>query len=631
MNPMGLLATWPGRIGALVLVAAIAGGGIYVMRGNAATPQTPQRTATVTRGSVSQTVSVSGSISALGQARLAFKSGGKIAQVYVSTGQAVTLGQPLAKLDTTDLEAALSTAQQNLANSQATYQKQVLAGQDTQRSLAQARQTASGDLANAQATVTKLKSAYAAAKTNFGSFTDAATGGIASFQGSLDTIQSHIDALIAEMRMIVGGGDTGDLRNALNSITGVNTPGLQNARSNSLTLLSPAIADYQSSRAAVLTGAADYDAASAAGSDTSSMASGFQLTQTNYTIATSRLGSALDTTSSVLGTVLTAVTSAQASLNTQATRDLHNPFDQWRADLATLYNLVNAQQQSLATAKVKLAQAATYVSTMNDAVGGSIASAAQNVVTTQQRGQQSIDNALNAVANIPFNLQSAQVSVDNANNAVATATTNLDNAVLTAPAAGIVASIANQVGEYVSGGNTNSAFMVLTNTQSLVLHGTIGESEIAKLKLGQVATLTIDALTGQKMTGKVTSLDPVATISQGVPVYGIDIAIDIPGQGVKAGMTASAAVILASKQNVLTVPNTTIRTISGQRGVQRLKDGEIVDTAVTFGLSNDTVTEVISGLSEGDVVVIPQARAVTTSAQPNRGIQVPGAGGLGRP
>jgi len=73
---------------------------------------------------------------------------------------------------------------------------------------------------------------------------------------------------------------------------------------------------------------------------------------------------------------------------------------------------------------------------------------------------------------------------------------------------------------------------------------------------------------------------------------------------------------------VLTVPNTTIRTVNGQRGVQVLKDGEVVDTPVQFGIANDTVTEVVSGLAEGDVVVIPQARA-GASAQPNRG---PGGG-----
>jgi RND family efflux transporter MFP subunit len=617
MNVGAFLATWPGRVAVLVLVAALGGGGVMVARNNSAAPKTETRTATVAKGSVTQTVTVSGSISAQGQARLAFKSGGKIAQIYVTSGQAVTLGQPLAKLDTTDLEAAVATAQQNLANAQANYEKAVLSAQSTQKSLADARTNAANDLAAAQATLAKLKANYAAAKTNFASFTDSATTGISSFQNSLDTIQAQVDMIIAEMRQVVGGGDTGDLRNALNSITGANSPALQNARSNSISLLAPAVTDYQGARNAVQSGVASYDAAFASGADTSNMPSAFQLTQSNYSISLSRLTSAFDTTTAVLGTVLSAVTSAQASLNTQSTRDLHTPFDQWRTDLAALYNYVNGQQQNVSTVKLKLTQASSYLTTLSDVVGGSIATATTNITTTQQRGQQSIDNAQNAVANIPFNLQSAQTSVDNMSNAVATAITNLDNAVLTAPSAGIVASISNQVGEFVTGGNTNSAFMVLTNTQSLVLHGTVGESDVAKLKLGQVANLTVDALTGQRMTGKVTSLDPVATISQGVPVYGIDIAIDVPASGVKAGMSASASVILASKQNVLTVPNTTIRTLNGQRGVQVLKDGEIVDTPVTFGLSNDTVTEVVSGLAEGDVVVIPQARA-TTSAQPNR-------------
>ena len=627
MNMPGFLATWPGRIGVLVLVAALGGGGVMVARSNQPAAKTDQKTATVTRGNVTQTVTVSGSINAQGQARLSFKAGGKIAVIYVTTGQAVTAGQPLAKQDTTDLEAALATAQQGLANAQANYQKAVLSAQSTQKSLDDARTTAANDIANAQNTLSKLKSNYAAAKTNFGSFTDAATSGIATFQTSLDAIQAQVDAIIAEMRQIVGGNDSGDLRSALNSITNANSPALQNARSNSTVLLTPAVGDYQSAKAAVLSGVQSYDTAFAAGSDTTSMPSTFGLTQSNYTISASRLQSAFDTTTAVLGSLQSAVTSAQASLNTQATRDLHNPFDQWRTDLASLYTTVTNQLQNVSTVKLKLSQAGTYLGTMSDVVGGSIATATQNITTTQQRAQSSIDNAQNAVANIPFNLQTAQTSVDNANSAVATAKTNLDGAVLTAPAAGIVASIANQVGEFVSGGTTNNAFMVLTNTQSLVLHGTIGESDVAKLKLGQVANLTVDALSGQRMTGKVTSLDPVATIQQGVPVYGIDIAIDVPSSAVKAGMSASASVILASKQNVLTVPNTVIRTINGQRGVQVLKDGEIVDTVVTFGLSNDTVTEVVSGLNENDVVVIPQSRAPTASSGTNRG----GAGGFGGP
>src|SRR6266699_6804312 len=201
------------------------------------------------------------------------------------------------------------------------------------------------------------------------------------------SIQSQIDALIAEMSRIVGGGDTGDLRNAMNAVSGANSPAMQNARANSVTLLSPALAAYLSARSALLSVVADFDSATAAGNDTTSIATSFQLAMTNYSIATSRLSTALDTTSAVLGTVQTAVTTAQSSLNTQSTKTLHDPFDQWRADLATLYTLVGGQQQNVSTVKLKISQATTYVNTMNDAIGGSISNATQNVTTTAQRGQ----------------------------------------------------------------------------------------------------------------------------------------------------------------------------------------------------------------------------------------------------
>src|SRR6266576_2450452 len=358
----GILMTWPGRIFAVALVGIMAGGAVFVSRANAPAAKTELRTQAVTKGSVIQSVAVSGSVAAMNQTKMTFKSTGKISNIYVSVGQQVTAGQPLAKLDTTDLEAALAQAQ-----------------------------------------------------SNFGSFTDNATGGISSFQDSLGTIQSQIDALIAEMSRIVGGGDTGDLRNAMNAVSGANSPAMQNARANSVTLLSPALADYQSARSALLSVVADFDSATAAGNDTTNIATSFQLAMTNYSIATSRLSTALDTTSAVLGTVQTAVTTAQASLNTQSTKTLHEPFDQWRADLATLYTLVGAQQQ--------------------------------NVATTAQRGQQSIDAAQTSLNSKPYDLTNSQASVDNAASAVQTAQTNVDNAVVTAPSAGVVASIASQVGE----------------------------------------------------------------------------------------------------------------------------------------------------------------------------------------
>jgi multidrug efflux pump subunit AcrA (membrane-fusion protein) len=622
MNFAGILATWPGRIGVLALVGVIGGGGIMYARGNTAAPAAAPRTATVTKGSVSQTVTVSGSINALGQARLAFKSGGKIAQIYVATGQAVTLGQPLAKLDTTDLEAAVATAQQNLANAQASYQKQVLSANDTRQAYADAQKSTANDIATAQTALAKLRTNYANAKANFTSVTNTLLTDIASYRAAVDTMHAQVQSALNDLNY-GGNSDVQSARTSLFAADGSITA----AQIYGTNTISMAVSEYSSARDGILGALQAFDTALASGGDTSAPLTNFQTLQLNFSTSSTRLTTALDTLVSQISGAQSSTNSAQTSLSTTNSR-ANITLEQARTDVTALQGTFTSAGQYPAVAKSRVNQVTTPLNTMADAVNGSLANAATAITTAQDRAATTLRSAASAVANIPLNLQSAQVSVDNANNAVATASSNLDSAVLSAPAAGIVASIANQVGEFVTGGNTNSAFMVLTNTQSLVLHGTIGESDVAKLKLGQVANLTVDALTGQKMTGRVVSLDPVATIQSGVPVYGIDIAVDVPASSVKAGMSASASVILASKQNVLTVPNTAIRTINGQRGVQVLAGGEIVDTAATFGLSNDTVTEVVSGLSEGDIVVIPTVKATSSSANPRGGggVQIQGPG-----
>ena len=137
--------------------------------------------------------------------------------------------------------------------------------------------------------------------------------------------------------------------------------------------------------------------------------------------------------------------------------------------------------------------------------------------------------------------------------------------------------------------------------------------------------MTVDAVGTAKMTGKITSLDPVATIASGVPVYGIDVTIDLPSAQVRPGMSGTAQVILASSPNTLVVPNLAVRTQTGRRYLTVLKDGQQVDIDVTFGIASDTVTEILTGVQEGDVVVLPQPRAAASGA--NRGVQFGGGGG----
>jgi HlyD family secretion protein len=624
----GMVSTWPGRILVIVLAGVLVAGAVMIFRGNTGTAAVTYRTAEAGRASIAQTVAISGSVNPSGQARLNFRSSGRLAAILVTVGQQVTAGQELARIEATDLQNSLANAQNSLASALSNLQRQNQSYSDAQRSLDSARRSANTDVANAQAALTKMKSNYSSAKSNFQGLTAAATADVSAFQDSLGTFQSQIDALIALMSQIVGGGDTGDLRNALNSMQSAKSPALQNAQANSLSLLSPALSEYQTARNATLSLTADFEAAVAAGGDTTGIAGSYQAAQTNYAIALSRLTSALDSTSSVLATIQTSVTSAQASLNTQATRTLHGAFDEWRAALATMYTLVGSEQQRVSTLKLKLSQATTSVNTLTDGINGSYLAAIQNVPAVIDRSNQTVQNAETSLASKPADIQSAQNTVTSAELSVATAQANLEYATLRAPSAGVVQAINGTVGEPASS-STTTPVVLLANTGTVQLHGTVGESEVSRLKLGLVANVAVDALGATtRMTGKVSGIDPVATIQQGVPVYGVDITIDIANAAMKPGMSGTANVILVSRQDVLTVPNLAVKTQGTRRYVQVLKDGQPVDVEATFGIANDTLTEVTGGdLREGDLVVLPQPRAGATVAPNRGGQQVPGGPG----
>ena len=607
----GMLLTWPGRLFALALIGVIVGGAVFVSRANAPAAKQELRTQPVTKGTVTQSVAISGSVASSSQAKLTFQKTGKVTAIYVSVGQQVTAGQALAKVDSTDLENALAQAQSSLRSAQVSYDRAVASANDAQRSLEQTQQSTQTDIANAEQAVTKLKANYVTAKNAALSAATTIYTDIGTFQSGLDTLKTDIDIesndlAQAQRDPAVGLNAHSDVKNAQNAINGGYGP-LSSAQSLTASVLKPAIDEWQRGIDGIGASIARFDSALASGSDTTAASADFQQSMLSYNLASQKLTSAIDSVSSPLSSIASNVTTAQASLNTTNTRTM-TALDRSRTDLATLLTAVTAEPQLASSTKTKLSQAGTSLSTVNDAIGGSIVNAMQNVDATIQRSAQSVQSAQTNVAQQPFNLANAKASVDNAATNVQTAQANLDTATLYAPSSGIIASIASAVGESAA-----SPVMVLTGSSALTLHGTIGEADVAKLKVGQVANVTVDAVgTSARMTGKVTSVDPTATIQQGVPVYGVDVTIDLPNQQVRPGMSGTANVVIASRQGVLTVPNLAIRTTSGKRYVQVLKDGEAVDTDVTFGIANDTVTEVTAGLAEGDLVVLPQSRTTST-------------------
>jgi HlyD family secretion protein len=189
----------------------------------------------------------------------------------------------------------------------------------------------------------------------------------------------------------------------------------------------------------------------------------------------------------------------------------------------------------------------------------------------------------------------SQLSVDNVN-------AQLADARLISPIDGTVLSIDLDVGETVGG---YSPVAVVANTLSLVVKGDVDEIDIGRVTVGQPVTVTLDAYPGVKMPGKIDELAPGATQKQGSTVYQATISFT-PGAGVvpREGMAANVDITAQRKDDVLLLPNRAFETV-GTREYVTIRDGDTTrKVEVETGLSNSTDTEIISGVTEGQEVVL---------------------------
>jgi macrolide-specific efflux system membrane fusion protein len=160
------------------------------------------------------------------------------------------------------------------------------------------------------------------------------------------------------------------------------------------------------------------------------------------------------------------------------------------------------------------------------------------------------------------------------------------------------------------------------------------ESDISKIKVGQPATVTLDALTGVELAAHVSSISTLGTTSSGVVSYDATLTLDQNDSQVKPGMSASASVITGQTSGV-TLPNSAIAGSGSLSTVNVLRDGKQVATQVVVGLKGDSRTQIVSGLSPGAQVVVtttlPALGSSATSGSSSSGTLGSrlGGGGLG--
>jgi hypothetical protein len=236
-------------------------------------------------------------------------------------------------------------------------------------------------------------------------------------------------------------------------------------------------------------------------------------------------------------------------------------------------------------------------------------------------------------------VKSAQLAVDNAEDA-------LEATALRAPDAATVAEVNGAVGDQVGNGSgassasssngsgggagatggsgvgasstSSSAFIVLTQLSRMHLEVALSESDINDVAVGQQATVTVNAASGEEVAGKVVAIDVLSsasssTGSSSAVSYPVTIALTQTTKGLKAGMSATAEIVTGQAEGVV-VPNQALQGGS----VTVVQDGARSTRRVQTGVAGDTSTQVVSGLSVGDKVVVT-SRSAAAGAAASRG------------
>jgi hypothetical protein len=241
-------------------------------------------------------------------------------------------------------------------------------------------------------------------------------------------------------------------------------------------------------------------------------------------------------------------------------------------------------------------------------------------------------------------IQQAEVQVDEAKATVTADEKSVSETKLYAPATGMIASLASDsVGQAVSSGSdstaaasesssastsetgstggtgssSSSGFAEIVNDNTMTMTVSISEDDISSVKVGQMVTVSITALSGVELAGHVTSISPLGSDSSGVVSYNATVTITQSNSKVLPGMSATASIVTDQAQGV-TVPNDAITGAGSDATVELVSKGKPVATAVVVGLKGSSRSQIVSGLKAGDqvqvTITLPSLGTSTTSS-----------------
>jgi RND family efflux transporter MFP subunit len=584
-------------------------------------------------GNVTKTLTISGSLTYSDSQTITWGAPGTIKEVNVVEGDIVTQGQLLAKFDDASirsLQSAVLQAQVALNNAQANLDK--------------AQQT---ELSQAQTDVITAQIAVNTAQTNLDkashpySDTDIlqAQADIINAQAAINTAQANLDkanhpytendVVQAQAAIINAQTAVETAQTALDKANHIYTDDEWTAANQVITDAQKALNTTFTKTSLDISSAADSVATAYATYQTTPTTKNYNAWQqaiTNFNTVEANANKTLQAAYDVLDKARAALAAMQAGpdpdevMLAQAKLGVANTtLATARTNLATMQAgpdpLTIQQKQILLTiAQNNLVNAKTNLATIQ---------AGPDPLTIQQKqilltiAQNNLKQAQTTLANLQagsninlkkIDVQNAQAALDNAQKAALLTT-------LVAPSAGMISVLNVKVAQAV---NAATTICTLVNPSLFSLTASVNQLDITQIKLNQSASVAIDALSGQKLSGRVSAITRSGSTQQGVTTYRVSVAITSPEDvQLLAGMSASASVIVQEAKNVLLVPNRAVGGTSSSPTVNvLLADGLTTETrAVTTGLSDSSYTEIKTGVNAGEIVLVTIAVKATSTSK----------------
>ncbi len=546
-------------------------------------PTVEYTTADVSRGTLIQSVSETGTITPAKEIDLNFSASGQLTKMNVKVGDQVVPEQIVGEIDSSNLNIRRQEASASLAVSQANV-RQAQSGFDSAR---REYDKLSGSLneviKQAEKTTRDLEDTGPATLTTYEQAISTAQSALASTKS---TYQQGIDNKNSSLNLTISnklGGSAASLE-----------------ASNRLFLdddLRPTFSVKNSS--ALSSAKTSYNAALSLVAAANS-APTFEKTQT----ALNKVLEALNFTFAALEASIPNTNYSQAELDA-AKNGIDGQITVTTGAMTSLQNAKQALDDAKLSYDTNVLAADQNVNQAKANYNNALLAARNSLSSARFNRDQQLASAQTRIDNAAASLSVAQAQVSQANASVQLIQNQIADNMLKSPIKGIITKINYEIGEQVS---AQKALLSVLTENSYQIEVDISETDITKLKTGDTADITLDALGPEVVfAGKVYFIEPAATVIQGVTYYKVKISFE-PGEqsAVKPGMTASAVILTAKRENVLIMPARAVVEKNGNGTIVRIlqSDNTVREEPVVVGLTGDNgMVEVISGVTENDKVV----------------------------